>query len=201
MDTTEYGEDEIRRVAQVAFRQARARRGRLASVDKANVLATSRLWRAVVSELAADFPEVELEHCLVDSFALRFLQRPREFDVVVTENLFGDILTDEAAALPGTLGLLPSASGGGERPWLYEPVHGSAPDLVGRGTANPLAAILAVAMLLRGSAGRADLAETVEAAVGEVIASGEVTPDLGGGGDTESVTRAVLDRAGLEVAA
>ncbi len=192
VDTTEYGELEVRRVCEVAFRMARERRRRVTSVDKANVLATSRLWRAVATEVGREFPDVELEHCLVDSFALRLLQQPRSFDVVVTENLFGDILTDEAAALPGTLGVLPSASGGGELPWLYEPVHGSAPELAGRGVANPIGAIAATAMLLRLSAGRADLAAAVDAAVAEVVRGGVLTPDLGGDASTEAVAQQVV---------
>ncbi len=192
VDTIEYGEAEIQRVARVAFMAARGRRKRVASVDKANVLATSRLWREVVSEVAEEFPDVALEHCLVDSFALRLLLDPRAFDVVVTENLFGDILTDEAAALVGTLGVLPSASGGSDGPWLYEPVHGSAPDLAGRGIANPLGAIATAAMLLRLSLAREDLAAAVEDALAFVFANGPLTPDLGGSGSTETVTAAIL---------
>lgn len=192
VDTSRYTEAEIRRVAEFAFRAARRRRSRLTSVDKANVLATSALWREVVSEVGIEFPEVTLEHCLVDSFALRLLQQPGTFDVVLTENLFGDILTDEAAALVGTLGVLPSASGGGTGPWLYEPIHGSAPDIAGKGVANPLGAIATMALLLRQSLERDDLATEVERAVGEVIAAGQLTPDLGGSGSTESVTEAVL---------
>ncbi|MHB8323486.1 MAG: 3-isopropylmalate dehydrogenase [Candidatus Dormibacteria bacterium] len=201
VDTIEYGEAEIRRVTEVAFAAARKRRHQVASVDKANVLATSRLWRDVVSEVAQCFPDVTLEHCLVDSFALRLLLDPRAFDVVVTENLFGDILTDEAAALVGTLGVLPSASGGSDGPWLYEPVHGSAPDLAGRGIANPLGAIATVAMLLRLTVEREDLAAAVEAALATVFASGRLTPDMGGSGTTESVTTAVLQRLGSGVPA
>jgi 3-isopropylmalate dehydrogenase len=153
VDTIEYGEAEIRRVAHVAYRMARSRRRLVTSVDKANVLATSTLWREVLTEVAEDYPDVELEHRLVDSFSLQVLLEPRRFDVVVTENLMGDILTDEAAALVGTLGMLPSASGGGDGPWLYEPVHGSAPDLAGKSLANPLGAIASCAMLLRLSLG------------------------------------------------
>ena len=199
VDTIEYGEAEIRRVTHIAFEAARKRRSRVASVDKANVLATSRLWRDVVSEVAQGFPEVALEHCLVDSFALRLLLEPRAFDVVVTENLFGDILTDEAAALVGTLGVLPSASGGSEGPWLYEPVHGSAPDLAGRGIANPLGAIATVAMLLRLTVGREDLALAVEEALAAVFANGLLTPDMGGSGTTETVTTAILDHLSARV--
>jgi 3-isopropylmalate dehydrogenase len=201
MDTSEYSEAEIRRTAEVAFRAARERRSQVTSVDKANVLATSQLWREVVTEVGLKFPDVTLEHCLVDSFALRLLQQPGAFDVVVTENLFGDILTDEAGVLSGSLGVLPSASGGGEGPWLYEPVHGSAPDIAGKGIANPLGAIAAVALLLRLTLKLDELAGAVEQAVGAVIAEGRLTPDLGGGESTESVTEAVLGRLPVGAAA
>ena len=201
VDTSEYSEDEVRRTAEVAFRAARQRRAGVTSVDKANVLATSGLWRQVVTEVGQDFPDVALEHCLVDSFALRLLQQPQAFDVVVTENLFGDILTDEAGALVGSLGVLPSASGGGEGPWLYEPVHGSAPDIAGRGIANPLGAIATVALLLRLSMGREDLAAAVEAGVASVIAEGRLTPDLGGSESTEGVTERVISRLPARAAA
>ncbi|HVB14583.1 MAG TPA: 3-isopropylmalate dehydrogenase [Candidatus Dormibacteraeota bacterium] len=194
VDTSEYSEAEVRRTAELAFRAARQRRSRVTSVDKANVLATSQLWRQVVTEVGEKFPDVALEHCLVDSFALRLLQRPGAFDVVVTENLFGDILTDEAGALTGSLGVLPSASGGGEGPWLYEPVHGSAPDIAGKGIANPLGAIATVALLLRLTLKLEELAGLVEQAVGAVIAEGRLTPDLGGEESTESLTEAVLQR-------
>jgi 3-isopropylmalate dehydrogenase len=191
VDTTEYSEAEITRVLEVAFRLARERSRRVTSVDKANVLATSRLWREVAVEVGRRHPECHLEHSLVDSFALRLLLRPTDFDVVVTENLFGDILTDEAAALPGTLGMLPSASGGGDGPWLFEPVHGSAPDLAGRGIANPLGAILAVSMLLRLSLDRADLAVAVEEAVAGAVRDRCLTPDLGGSASTSDVAERV----------
>ncbi len=201
VDSIEYAEGEIRRVAEVAFAAAERRRRHLTSVDKANVLASSRLWRSVVEELAQEHRAVTVDHCLVDSFALRLLQEPRAFDVVVTENLFGDILTDEAAALTGTLGTLPSASGGGDGPWLYEPVHGSAPDLVGRGVANPLGAIATIAMLLRHTLGREDLARRVEAAIAGIVQRGPLTPDLGGAGTTAAVTAQVVAQVGREVAA
>ncbi|MGA7173556.1 MAG: 3-isopropylmalate dehydrogenase [Candidatus Dormiibacterota bacterium] len=195
VDTSEYSEAEVRRTAEVAFRAARQRRSKLTSVDKANVLATSQLWRQVVTEVGQKFPDVELEHCLVDSFALRLLQQPGAFDVVVTENLFGDILTDEAGALSGSLGVLPSASGGGEEgPWLYEPVHGSAPDIAGKGIANPLGAIATVALLLRLTLKLEELAGLVEQAIEAVIAEGRLTPDLGGSETTESLTEAVIER-------
>jgi 3-isopropylmalate dehydrogenase len=194
VDTSEYSEGEVRRVAQVAFRAARGRRSHVTSVDKANVLATSQLWREVVTEVGAEFPDVRLEHCLVDTFALRLMQEPTAFDVVLTENLFGDILTDEAGALAGSLGMLPSASGGGEGPWLYEPVHGSAPDIAGQGKANPLGAIATVALLLRLTLKRDDLADSLTEAIAAVVGAGELTADLGGSGSTESVTEAVLQR-------
>ena len=201
VDTSEYSEMEVRRAAEVAFRAARQRRSKVTSVDKANVLATSQLWRQVVTEVGQEFPDVSLEHCLVDSFALRLLQQPGAFDVVVTENLFGDILTDEAGALTGSLGVLPSASGGGDGPWLYEPVHGSAPDIAGKGIANPLGAIATVALLLRLTVKREELAAAVEEAVAAVIAEGLLTPDLGGSESTESVTEAVIRRLPVGAAA
>ncbi len=199
VDTTEYSEKEITRVLEVAFRMAGERSRRVTSVDKANVLATSRLWREVAVEVGRRHPEYQLEHCLVDSFALRLLLRPTDFDVVVTENLFGDILTDEAAALPGTLGMLPSASGGGEGPWLFEPVHGSAPDIAGRGIANPLGAILAVSMLLRLSLGRPDLAVAVEEAVAGAVRDRCLTPDLGGSASTSEVAERVAGRLAVRL--
>jgi 3-isopropylmalate dehydrogenase len=191
-DTCVYSEVEIRRVVTLAFRLAASRRGRLTSVDKANVLATSKLWREVTTAVAADFPAVQLEHALVDSFAMRLVLAPREFDVVVTENLFGDILSDEAGALAGSLGLLPSASLGDSGPGLYEPVHGSAPDLAGQGVANPTGAILSLAMALRHSLGQPEAASVVEEAVERVLASGVRTQDLGGYAGTMEFTRAVV---------
>lgn len=201
VDTIEYGEAEIQRVAHVAFRLARQRGHHLSSVDKANVLATSGLWREVLTEVGREYTDVKLDHCLVDSFALRLLLEPRQFDVVVTENLMGDILTDEAAALVGTLGVLPSASGGGAGPWLYEPVHGSAPDIAGQGIANPLGAISTIAMLLRLTLLREDLAAAVEGAVGAVIADGPLTPDMGGSAGTGEVTSAVIEKLSTLVTA
>jgi 3-isopropylmalate dehydrogenase len=200
VDTTEYSEGEIRRVAHVAFRVARGRRRHLTSVDKANVLATSQLWREVVTEVAAEYPEVELQHCLVDSFALQMLQEPRRFDTVVTENLMGDILTDEAAALVGTLGTLPSASGGGEGPWIYEPVHGSAPELAGKHIANPLGAIASAALLLRLTLGRTDMATRLDKAIEGVVEEGLVTPDMNGKLSTEAVAQAIVARLGASAA-
>ncbi|HEY0180996.1 MAG TPA: 3-isopropylmalate dehydrogenase [Dokdonella sp.] len=190
-DETKYTVAEIERVARRAFELARARRRHVTSVDKANVLETSRLWRETVTRVGADYADVRLEHQLVDSMAMLLLTRPAAYDVVVTENLFGDILTDEAAALAGSLGLLPSASLGEGRVGLYEPIHGSAPDIAGQGLANPLGAILSAALLLRHSLGLDAEAASVEAAVESVVASGELTRDLGGSASTRDVADAV----------
>ena len=193
-DSVVYTSGEIERVARVAFEAARGRSGRLTSVDKANVVATSRLWRRVVNEVAADYPDVELEHVLVDAAAMYLVQSPKRFDVLVTENLFGDILSDEAAMLPGSMGMLPSASlGAPGKPGLYEPVHGSAPDIAGQGVANPYAAILSAALLLRHSLGQEEAADAIERAVHTSTGSGILTRDLGGERDTKEATRAVLD--------
>jgi 3-isopropylmalate dehydrogenase len=180
VDTLEYTDHEVRRVVRLAFQLARGRRKRVTSVDKANVLESSRLWRDVAIEVAAEFPDVTLEHQLVDSCAMRLVSTPRSFDVIVTENMFGDILTDEAAVLAGSLGLLPSASVGASKRGLYEPIHGSAPDIAGRGIANPIGTILSAAMLLRYSLGLSAEADAVERAVADVIASGARTSDLVG---------------------
>ena len=184
-DTMPYTRAEVARVARLAARLARARRGRLVSVDKANVLASSRLWRQVVTQVvAAEFPDVQLEHRLVDAMAMDLLRRPAALDVVLTANLFGDILTDEAAALTGSLGTLPSASLGAARNrhghprGLYEPIHGSAPDIAGQGVANPAAAILSAALLLRHSLGLATEADAVTRAVRAAWEAGCFTPDL-----------------------
>ena len=183
IDTLWYTEGEIRRVVRLAFELAQGRRGRLTSVDKANVLATSRLWRKVVEEQRADFPDVEVNHQLVDSCAMLLVRRPAAFDVLVTENLFGDILSDEAAVLAGSLGMLPSASLGERRTahgrfGLYEPIHGSAPDIAGRDLANPAGTILSAAMLLRWSLGLEAAAASIEAAVAAAIDAGYRTADL-----------------------
>ncbi len=182
-DTLPYAEPEIRRVVRLAFELAGARRGSVTSVDKANVLATSRLWRLVANEVAADFPDVSLAHQLVDSCAMLLVKSPARFDVIVTENLFGDILSDEASVLAGSLGMLPSASLGERRTehgtfGLYEPIHGSAPDIAGQDRANPIGTILSAAMLLRWSLGRTDAAEAVEAAVAAALDDGWRTGDL-----------------------
>ncbi|MCC6464236.1 MAG: 3-isopropylmalate dehydrogenase [Planctomycetes bacterium] len=177
-ETGSYDEHEIARVARLAFGIARHRRRKVCSVDKANVLETSRLWREVVCEVARDFPDVQLEHQLVDSAAMRLCFAPASFDVLLTENLFGDILSDQAACLPGTVGLLPSASVGAGGPGLFEPVHGSAPDIAGRDMANPAGAILSAAMMLRHGLGLEQEARCMEAAVEAVLAGGVHTADL-----------------------
>jgi 3-isopropylmalate dehydrogenase len=192
-DECRYTVAEIERATRRAFTLARGRRKQVTHVDKANVLETSRLWRSVVTEVAKEFPDVTLEHQLVDSMAMLLLTRPNAYDVIVTENLFGDILTDEAAALAGSLGLLPSASLGEGRAGLYEPIHGSAPDIAGKGLANPLGAILSAALLLRYSLGLEAEAREIETAVDAVIERGVLTRDLGGTANTEDVTQAVLD--------
>ncbi|BFI97430.1 MAG: 3-isopropylmalate dehydrogenase [Rhodanobacter sp.] len=203
-DECKYTEAEIERVTRRAFELARARRRHVTSVDKANVLETSRLWRRTVTRVAAEYPDVTLEHQLVDSMAMLLLTRPGSYDVVVTENLFGDILTDEAAALAGSLGLLPSASLG-EGPstpaaptlrtgavGLYEPIHGSAPDIAGQGVANPVGTILSTALLLRHSLQLEAEAQAVEAAVDHVLQHGPRSRDLGGSAGTAEVRDAVL---------
>lgn len=195
-DECRYHVNEIERVARRAFAMARERKRKLTSVDKANVLETSRLWRSTVNRIAADYPDVTLEHQLVDSMAMRLLSDPASLDVVVTENMFGDILTDEAAALAGSLGLLPSASLGEGNKGLYEPIHGSAPDIAGKGLANPLGSIASIAMLLRYSLGLEQEAQAVEVAIDEVLRSGPLTPDVGGDADTLTVTAAVVAAIG-----
>jgi 3-isopropylmalate dehydrogenase len=215
IDTLWYTEGEIRRVVRLAFELALGRRGRLTSVDKANVLSTSRLWRKVVDELRGEYPGVEVNHQLVDSCAMLLVRRPSSFDVLVTENLFGDILSDEAAVLAGSLGMLPSASVGDRRTahgrfGLYEPIHGSAPDIAGRNLANPAGTILSAAMLLRWSLGLDAAAASVEAAVTAAIDDGYRTADLvPSDGDraglrvvgTREMTAAIVERLGAGVAA
>jgi 3-isopropylmalate dehydrogenase len=191
-DECKYTVAEIERVTRRAFELARDRRQHVTSVDKANVLETSRLWRSTVQRIAADYPDVKLEHQLVDSMAMLLLTQPSRYDVVVTENLFGDILTDEAAALAGSLGLLPSASLGAGKVGLYEPIHGSAPDIAGKGIANPLGAILSAALLLRHSLDLEIEATTVEAAVAHVLSDGPYSRDLGGNASTTQLREAVI---------
>lgn len=198
VDTCVYSAGEIERIAHVGFQAAQKRHGRLCSVDKANVLETSRLWRSVVHEVAKHYPDVELSDMLVDNCAMQLVRDPRQFDVIVTENLFGDILSDEAAMLTGSLGMLPSASLGERQTGagtfgLYEPCHGSAPDIAGKGIANPLATILSAAMLLRYSLGREDAAATIEKAVAAVLDQGLRTPDIAAPGEATSGTTAVGD--------
>ena len=194
-DVCRYSVLEIERVVRLAAELARARRRKLTSVDKANVLETSRLWRSIVERiLPAEFPEVQFEHMLVDSAAMHLLKRPRDFDVIVTENMFGDILTDEASMLVGSLGLLPSASLGAKgRGGLFEPIHGSAPDIAGRGIANPYATILSAAMLLRYSLHLETEARALEAAVSAAVVSGALPADLSAPGATPVTPRAAGD--------
>jgi 3-isopropylmalate dehydrogenase len=202
-DTCEYSAAEIERIARVGFEAAQRRAAgsgrepRVTSVDKANVLETSRLWREVVGRVAPDYPDVALGHLLVDNAAMQLVSRPADFDVIVTENLFGDILSDESAMLTGSLGMLPSASLGADgEPGLFEPVHGSAPDIAGQGIANPLATFLSAAMMLRHGLDRPDDAGRIESAVDAVLDRGLRTPDLAGEGETavgtDAVTEAVL---------
>ncbi|WNG18990.1 3-isopropylmalate dehydrogenase [Cystobacter fuscus] len=200
-DACVYTVDEVVRVVRAAASLARARRKRLTSVDKANVLETSRLWRAVTERvIREEFPDIELKHMLVDACAMHLIKRPADFDVIVTENMFGDILTDEAAMLSGSIGMLPSASLGANRRGLYEPIHGSAPDIAGRGVANPYGTLLSVAMLLRHSLGLEQEARAVESAVASSLETGVLTADLVPPGTrpvaTQEAGRAVLDRLG-----
>ncbi len=190
-DTCTYSVAEIERIADVAFRLARRK---VTSVDKANVLETSRLWRATVETIGAEHPATPLEHLLVDNAAMQLIARPSEFDVILTENLFGDILSDEAAMLTGSIGMLPSASLGSDGPGLFEPVHGSAPDIAGTGKANPLAMFGSVALMLRYGLERSDEADAIEAAVDRALDDGLRTADLGGEVGTAEATRAVLAR-------
>jgi 3-isopropylmalate dehydrogenase len=190
-DVCAYTEHEVERIARTGFQAARSR---VTSVDKANVLETSRLWREVVTRIhAAEFPHIELEHLLVDNAAMRLVAAPRHFDVLLTENMFGDILSDEAAMLTGSIGLLPSASLGGDGPGVFEPVHGSAPDIAGSGTANPLAMMLSAALMLRHGLHRDEEAARIESAVDRALDGGLRTADLGGNATTAEATRAVLE--------
>jgi 3-isopropylmalate dehydrogenase len=188
-DTCVYSVEEIERIAEVAFKFARRK---VTSVDKANVLETSRLWRETVSKLAGAYEGIELDHLLVDNAAMQLVARPADFDVILTENMFGDILSDEAAMLTGSIGMLPSASVGAGGPGLFEPVHGSAPDIAGTGKANPLAMFGSVAMMLRYGLGWEAEAARVESAIDKALEAGLRTPDLGGDATTEDATEAVL---------
>ena len=177
-DTQRYSVNEIERIARVAFEAAKVRQHSVTSVDKANVLESSRLWRETVKKVAVNYPDVELSHLYVDNAAMQLVRAPRQFDVIVTSNLFGDILSDEASMLTGSIGMLPSASLGGGTLGLYEPVHGSAPDIAGKGIANPLACILSIAMMLRYSLKQEDAALSIEKAVGHALDEGARTPDI-----------------------
>jgi len=193
-DFMSYAEDEVRRIAHVGFRAAQGRSKRLCSVDKANVLETSQLWRETVIEVAAEYPDVTLSHMYVDNAAMQLVRNPGQFDVIVTGNLFGDILSDQASMCVGSIGLLASASLGEGTKGLYEPIHGSAPDIAGQGKANPMAMILSLAMLLRHSFGREADAARVEAAVAQALADGVKGADLGGSAGTAEIGEAVLKR-------
>ena len=193
-DINDYSYEEVERILRKAFEIARGRRKILTSIDKQNVLATSKLWRKVAEEVAQDFPDVILEHQLVDSAAMLMITNPAKFDVIVTENLFGDILSDESSVLSGTLGVMPSASHSENGPSLYEPIHGSAPDIAGQGIANPISMILSVAMMLRDSFGRCEDAERIERAVEASLAAGILTRDIGGQASTREMTEAIITR-------
>ena len=194
-DTCEYHPSQVERIARRAFELARERRGKLTSVDKVNVLETSRLWRRVVHEVSAEYPEVDVEDMLVDNAAMQIARSPEQFDVIVTENMFGDILSDLAAAMTGGLGLAPSASLGDGGPGIFEPVHGSAPDIAGKGIANPAAMLRSTALMLDHGLSRANEARRLEAAVDDALET-TPTPDLGGTATTAAFTDAVLTRLG-----
>jgi 3-isopropylmalate dehydrogenase len=191
-DIMSYNEDEVARIAHVGFRTARARGHKLCSVDKANVLETSQLWRDVVIEVSADYPDVQLSHMYVDNAAMQLVRNPGQFDVIVTGNLFGDILSDQASMCAGSIGMLPSASLDANQKGLFEPIHGSAPDIAGQGKANPLATILSAAMMLRYSLGMSAEADRIEAAVAAALKAGHRTADLGGATSTADMGEAVL---------
>jgi len=193
LDTMVYTRAEVARIAHLAFQMARKRRHKVTSVDKANVLACSRIWRLVVEETSKAYPDVKLEHVLVDAMTMHLLKRPKDFDVILTGNMFGDILSDESSVLAGSMGMLPSASLGDGQLGLYEPVHGSAPDIANRGIANPLAAILSAALLLRYSLDLEEAASAVEAAVSAVLDAGHRTADIAAPGEPTVTTREMGD--------
>lgn len=192
-DTMYYSRESIERIVKAAFELAMRRRKKLTSVDKANVLANSRLWRKIVEELSADYPEVEVNHLYVDAASMKIITHPAQFDVIVTENLFGDILSDEASVITGSLGMLPSASLSENGPSLYEPIHGSAPDIAGQDKANPMSMILSVTMMLRMSFEQDALADKIEAACSQVMEKGLLTGDLGGQATTSEFVQAVIE--------
>ncbi len=194
VDTCVYSVEEVERIAHVGFRAARSRGRRLCSVDKANVLETSRLWRETVTRVGQEYPDVELSHMLVDNCAMQLVRTPRQFDTILTENMFGDILSDEASMLTGSLGMLPSASLGEGSKGLYEPIHGSAPDIAGKGIANPLATILSVAMMLRHSFQQEEAAQAVEHAVETALAAGCRTADIAAPSETPIGTKEMGER-------
>jgi 3-isopropylmalate dehydrogenase len=196
VDTLEYKDFEIRRIVELAFELARGRKRKVTSVDKANVLESSRMWRQIATAIGAAHPDVELEHTLVDTAAMRLVTNPASLDVVVTENMFGDILTDEASVLTGSMGMLPSASLSETKKGLYEPIHGSAPDIAGKGIANPLGMILSTALCLRHSLGLEDEARLVEKAAHDAITDGARTVDLGGTLSTREMADEVIGRIG-----
>ena len=193
-DINDYSYEEVERIIRKAFEVAKGRKKVVTSIDKQNVLATSKLWRKVAEEVAKDFPDVTLEHQLVDSAAMLMITNPAKFDVIVTENLFGDILSDESSVLSGTLGVMPSASHSENGPSLYEPIHGSAPDIAGQGIANPISMILSVAMMLRDSFGRYEDAGRIERAIEASLAAGILTRDIGGQASTREMTEAIIAR-------
>ena len=194
VDTMEYQDFEIERIVDLAFRLAQGRRKKLTSVDKANILETSRLWRQITTKVKERYPDVELGHILVDTASMRMVTSPASFDVIVTENTFGDILTDEASVLAGSMGMLPSASLGSSGPGLYEPIHGSAPDIAGRGIANPIGMILSTALMLRYSFKLEKEAAAIESAVEQSITAGCRTADLGGSLSTRAMAEQILQR-------
>jgi 3-isopropylmalate dehydrogenase len=193
VDTLEYRSDEIERIARLAFRLSQNRRNAVTSVDKANVLESSRLWREIINEVAKEFPDTNISHMLVDTAAMSLITRPSDFDVVLTGNLFGDILTDEASVLSGSMGLLPSASIGNKNPGIFEPIHGSAPDIAGKGIANPIGGILSAALLLRYALNLETEAECIESAVENSINEKYGTPDIGGNMSTKGITDVIIN--------